>query len=179
MTIEQVRAVPGIAWSETKTEEIGAMKFTWLEATAPVKFGARAYSLRIDFTPDIGLSRIGFEDKTAVPSTKPTAACERRFTDALGELERRHGAFAARAKVGKSDTSIGTVDVAWRNAPTGKSTYEYALYSAQFDADSPVQRTIELSVARRFGNKLIGLREHLPDGETHCEITINYSDTSP
>jgi len=170
MTIEQVRAVPGIAWSETKTEEIGAMKFTWLEATAPVKFGLRAYNLRIDFKPDIGLQRIGFEDKTAATST---GSCERRFTGALATLEQRHGAFVARSPVGTTDTPFGTNDMRRRNAPTGKSTYNYLVATMQFEPKGPVHTSIESSVFLRSGNKSLSIRAISPDA-TSCTVAFDY-----
>jgi hypothetical protein len=181
MTIEQVRAVPGIAWGETQTEEVKAgeeviAKFTFLKATAPVKIGTHAYDLRIDFKPDIGLTLIGFEDKTAA---KSTTACERRFTDALGALERRHGQFTAREKVGKTPTPFGALDLTWHNAPTGSSTYEYTVATMQFEPKVQLDRTIVSSVARKFGNKLVALRGASPDEKNRCEVTINYSDTSP
>ncbi|MEQ1754307.1 MAG: hypothetical protein ABL973_09265 [Micropepsaceae bacterium] len=181
MTIEQVRAVPGIAWGETRTDEVKAgddviAKFTFLKATAPVKIGTRAYNLRIDFKPDIGLTVIGFDDKTAAQST---TTCERRFTDALGALERWHGAFTARAKIGKTPTPFGTLDLTWRNAPTGSSSYEYTVATMQFEPKGQVHRSIVSSVSRKFGNKFVALRGASPDERTRCEITINYSDTSP
>lgn len=180
MTIEQVRDVPGIAWGEVQTPEVTSgdtfsMKFTFLEATAPVTIGAHAYDLKIYFKPDIGLTSINFEDKTAA---KSTAACELRFTDALAAFERKHGAFAARQKAGKTPTPFGALDLTWRKAPTGASTYEYTMATMQFEPKGPVHRSIVSSVTRRFGNKLIGLSATSPGANTQCIVSLGYTDTS-
>ncbi len=181
MTIEQVRAVPGIAWGEVQTPEVisgdtFSMKFTFLKATAPVTIGAHAYDLKIYFKPDIGLTSVHFEDKTAA---KSTAACELRFTDALAALERKHGAFAARQKAGKTTTPFGTLDLTWRKAPTGSSTYEYTMATMQFEPKGPVHRSIVSSVTRRYGNKLLGLSATSPGANTRCDVSLGYTDTSP
>ena len=180
MTIKQVQAVTGIAWGETETEEVKSgdtviAKFTFLKATEPVKIGTSAYNLRIDFEPDIGLTRIGFENKMPV---KSIAACEHKFTDALRELERRHGALATNSKVGKTDTPFGTLDQTWRNAPTGSSKYDYLIATMQFEPKGPVHRSIELNAIRKFGNKWVALRAISPNDKTRCEVTIGYIDAS-
>lgn len=177
MTIEQVRAVPGVAWGETQHEEVKLydVKFTFLEAAAPAKIGTGTYNLRIDFKPDVGLTRIGLEDKTPV---KSIAACERKFTNALSELERRHGALGTNSKVGKTDTPFGTLNNTWRNAPTGSSKYSYLIATMQFKPDDPVRRSIELNAIRKFDDKWVSLRAISPNDITICEVTIGYIDAS-
>lgn len=148
-------------------------KFTFLTASAPVKLGTGTYSLRIDFTPNTGLTRIGFEDKT--PSADN---CERRFTDALATLEQRHGTFVARSPVGKTATPFGTLDMKWRNAPTGKSIYNYLVATLQFEPKGPVHTSIESSVSLMSGNKVLAIRSISPDAAS-CTVTISYADITP
>ena len=174
MTIEQVRAVPGSAWGETQTQEFGNETSKHLKAAAPVKIGTSTYNLNTVFKPDM-LIRIDFEDKAPV---KSIAACERKFTDALGELERRHGAFVALSKEGKTDTPFGTLNYTWRNAPAGSSNYVYLIATMQFEPKGPVSRSIELNAIRKFGNKWVSLRAISPNDITICEVTIGYIDAS-
>ena len=174
MTIEQVRAVPGIAWGETEAQEFGNETSRHLKATAPVTIGGSTYNLNIVFKPDM-LIRIDFEDKTPV---KSIAACERKFTDALSELERRHGAFAATSKAGNTDTPFGTLNNTWRDAPTGSSKFGYLIATMQFEPKGPVHRSIELNAIRKFGGKWLSLRAISPNDITRCEVSIGYIDRS-
>lgn len=175
MTVEQVRAEPGVAWGEATTREFDTDKFTDMKATAPVKIGTGTYNLSVGFKPD-KLVRIGFED--TITAAASVAACERRFTDALAELERQHGALTASSKQGKTDTPFGSLTVTWRKAPTGASTYNYLIGLMQFEPNGPVSRSIELTVIRKFGNKWLSLRAISPNDKTRCEITIGYVDMS-
>ena len=73
MTIEQVQAVPGIAWGETEAQEFGNETSKHLKAAAPVKIGTSTYNLNTVFKPDM-LIRIDFENTAPVKSITETGA---------------------------------------------------------------------------------------------------------
>lgn len=128
MTPEQVRAVPGLSWSDLHRESLGEATSNWIASSNTEQIARRQFGATFYFG-----SAEGFEDPAPMleqmilknSGTERTAdSCEQGFIEVLDDTERGRGRFKPQHPP-QAETSDALGATAWRRTPDGNSTYEW------------------------------------------------------
>jgi hypothetical protein len=115
MTPDQIRTLPGTAWSELKSLPDGAIHY--MNALAATKIEGHDFQFGVYFDTDKKLKSISF---TEVGTVRPSSECERGFQDLLRTFEMHYGSFSPQLKPGDA---IKPSVIEWRSLPDGTSKY--------------------------------------------------------
>lgn len=142
MTLDAVRAMPGVQWTQPKITDVPGRVVTSFEAAKPVEVFGEPYRLKVYFEKGV-LGEISLSRKTT--------NCEGDFLDVLGKAEDAYGVFEARDAARPRTlmlTFYSTVEVA---TPPGSPSH-YSRKTIEFPDDgTPAYNLVTLAARHASG----------------------------